>query len=75
MWCLQNARLFLLGCPNLCLITDYRPLVKLLGNRALTDVRNPRLLKLKEKILQFRFTIKYLPGKNSAADFLSRYPR
>ncbi len=76
VWCLQKARLFLLrGCLNLCLVTDHRPLVKLLGNRALTDVTNPRLFRLKEKTLQFRFTIKYLPGKkNSAADFLSRYP-
>ncbi len=30
---------------------------------------------LKEKTLQYRFQIKYLPGKrNSAANFLSRYP-
>ena len=74
-WCLRKARLFLLGCPNLTIVTDHRPLVKLLGDRALQDVINPRLFNLKEKTLQFKFVIKYLPGKrNSAADFLSRYP-
>lgn len=74
-WCLRKARLFLLGCPNLLIITDHRPLVKLLGDRELKDIVNPRLFALKEKTLQFRFQIKYLPGKrNSAADFLSRYP-
>ena len=74
-WCLRKARLFLLGCPNLILVTDHRPLVKLLGDRALNEVANPRLFRLKEKTLQYRFTIRYLPGKrNCAADFLSRYP-
>ena len=39
------------------------------------NVTNPRLFRLKEKTLRFRFTIKYLPGKrNSAADFLSHFP-
>ena len=75
VWCLKKARLFLLGCPNLIVVTDHRPLVKLLGDRALGDISNPRLFRLKEKTLQFRFQVKYLPGKkNSAADFLSRYP-
>ncbi|KAK3889447.1 hypothetical protein Pcinc_006555 [Petrolisthes cinctipes] len=74
-WCLRKARLFLLGCPNLIVITDHRPLVKLLGDRELKDIANPRLFGLKENTLHYRFQIKYLPGKcNSAADFLSRYP-
>ena len=75
VWCLQKARLFLQGCPNLAIITDHRPLVKLLGDRALGDISNPRLFRLKEKTLQFQFRIHYMPGKrNSAANFLSRYP-
>ena len=74
-WCLRKARLFLLGCPNLVLVTDHRPLVGLLGNRALTDIINPRLFRLKEQTLQHRFTVRYLPGKrNCAADLLSRFP-
>lgn len=31
VWCLQKARLFLLGCPYLTIVTDHRPLNKLLG--------------------------------------------
>ena len=74
-WCLRKARLFLLGCPSLLLVTDHRPLVGLLGDKALTEIVNPRLFRLKEQTLQFKFTIRYLPGKkNCAADFLSRYP-
>ena len=74
-WCLHKARLFLLGCPNLTLVTDHRPLVGLLGDKALADISNPRLFRLKERTLIYQFTIRYLPGKkNCAADFLSRYP-
>ena len=32
-WCLQKARLFLIGCPNLTIVIDHRPLAKLLDNR------------------------------------------
>ena len=74
VWCLRKARLFLLGCPNLTLVTDHRPLVKLFGNKELKDIINPRLLAMKEKTLMYNFQIKYLPGKNNTADFLSRYP-
>ncbi|MEL6805185.1 MAG: RNase H-like domain-containing protein, partial [Bacteroidota bacterium] len=75
VWCLNKARLFLLGCPNFILVTDHKPLVKLFGDRSLKDIANPRLLRLKEKTLQYNFVMKYLPGKkNSAADTLSRYP-
>ncbi|KAG0701317.1 Retrovirus-related Pol polyprotein from transposon 17.6 [Chionoecetes opilio] len=73
-WCLRKARLFLLGCPNLLVVTDHRPLVGLFKDRSLAEVLNPRLLHLKEKTLHYRFAIKYLPGKqNNAADSLSRF--
>lgn len=75
VWCLRKARLFLLGCPQLIVTTDHRPLVKVFGDRALQDIANPRLFLLKVKTLQYKFTIKFLPeSKNSAADTLSRYP-
>ncbi|XP_064111264.1 uncharacterized protein LOC135218745 [Macrobrachium nipponense] len=51
------------------------PLTKLLGDRALMEISNPCLFRLKERTLQYRFRVKYLPGKrNSAADFLPPYP-
>ena len=74
VWCLRKARLFLLGCPNLTLITDHKPLVKLFGDKELKDIVNPRLFAMKEKTLVYSFNIKYLPGKKNPADFLSRYP-
>ncbi|XP_068250782.1 uncharacterized protein [Palaemon carinicauda] len=74
-WCLQKARLFLLGCPHLTVVTDHRLLTKLLWDRALTDIFNPHLFRLNKRTLQYRFRVKYLPGmRNSVADFLSRKP-
>ena len=64
-WCLRKARFFLLGCSSLLVVTDHRPFVGLLGDKALTDVVNPRLFRLKEWTLQFKFTIRYLPGKKN----------
>nr|XP_027230045.1 uncharacterized protein K02A2.6-like [Penaeus vannamei] len=50
-------------------------MVRLFGDKALKDISNPHLFRLKEKMLQYKFTIRYLPGKhNAAADFLSKYP-
>ncbi|CAL4166698.1 unnamed protein product [Meganyctiphanes norvegica] len=74
VWCLKKAKLFLMGCPNLTIITDHIPLVKLFGDRELKDIHNPRLFTLKEKTLLFNFQIKYMQGKRNIADFLSRYP-
>ena len=75
VWALQKARLFLLGCPNLEVITDHRPLVKIFSDRELKGLTNPRLFRLKEKTLLYKFTIRYRPGRlNSMADVLSRYP-
>ncbi|KAG0718563.1 Retrovirus-related Pol polyprotein from transposon 17.6 [Chionoecetes opilio] len=74
-WCLKKARLFLLGCKNLTLVTDHKALTRIFGDKELKDIANPRILNLKEKTLMFTFRIKYLKGDtNCAADALSRYP-
>jgi len=39
-WCLRKARLFLLRFPNLVIVTDHRPLLRLLSDKALTDIAN-----------------------------------
>nr|XP_039250245.1 uncharacterized protein LOC120327938 [Styela clava] len=72
---LDKARHFVLGCSDLMIAVDHRPLVKVLGGRCLNDIANPRLRNLKEKCLRYRFKVEHLPGiRNAAADSLSRHP-
>ena len=67
--------MFVLGCQDLIVITDHEPLVSIFNNRDLCTITNPRILKLKEKTLQYSFTIQYCPGKwHKAADAVSRNP-
>ena len=72
---LEKARHFVLGCPNLIIGVDHKPLLKILGDRSLDDIPNPRLLNLKERSLRFGFRIIHIPGaRNFAADAVSRHP-
>ena len=42
----------------------------------LVDIKNPRILNLKQKTLCWRFTVEHLPGKDhhDVADAMSRFP-
>ena len=60
-------------------VVDYqqlnKPLVNILNDRYLGDIENKRLMKLKEKTLEFHFTIKHVLGKKHIGpDTTSRYP-
>ena len=72
---LHQTRYYILGCSNLIIATDHKPLLRILNDRALVDIENKRLLNLKEKTLAYRFTVVHVPGnKNSGPDAASRYP-
>lgn len=72
---LTKARYFVLGCSNLQIAVDHKPLLKIFGDRHLHEIQNPRLRNLKEKTLSFRFKMVHIPGiKHKAADALSRNP-
>ena len=74
-WAMEKAKFFLLGCESFLLATDHKPLLGILSDRSIEDVSNPRLQRLKEKTLRFRFSICHVPGKlNKVADAASRYP-
>ena len=75
VYALDKARHFVLGCPDLVVAVDHKPLLKLFGNRSLEDIPNPRLRNLKEKTLRYRFQMVHIPGvKQCVADGLSRHP-
>ena len=74
-WALDKCRLFVMGCPNLIVVTDHEPLKGLFGDRDLSKISNPWLFKLKEKTLRYRFTIQHCPGKwHKASDVVSHNP-
>ena len=74
-YALHQCRYFVLGCPDLIVATDHKPLTSVLNDRSLADIQNRRLQNLKEKTLSYRFSIVHVPGrKQLGADATSRYP-
>ena len=74
-WGLEQTRYFTQGCNDLLVVTDHKPLVKILGDRTLDEITNTRLFLLKQRTLPWQFDIVHLPGRtNSAADATSRHP-
>ena len=74
-WGLEQTRYFTMGCPTLSVVTDHKPLVKILGSKPPEDVTNPRLFRLKQRVAMWKFDIAHLPGRsNWAADATSRKP-
>ncbi len=72
---LDKARYFVLGCEDLIVAVDHKPLLKIFGDRSLEDISNSRLRNLKEKTLRYRFRMTHVPGvKHTAADGVSRHP-
>ena len=72
-WALNKCRMYVVGCPNLLVVTDHAPLLGIFGNRDLSKISNPRLFKLKEKTLPYRFSIQHCPGKwHRGSDAMSR---
>ena len=72
-WSLEATKHYTLGNTKLLVATDHKPLLKVLGDRKLEEIDNPRLLKLKEKTLRWKFDIIHVPGKiHVGPDALSR---
>lgn len=75
VWSLDQTRFFTMGCNDLLVITDHKPLLKIFGDRRLDEIDNPRLFRLKRRTLMWKFNISYMPGRNNAfSDATSRHP-
>lgn len=42
-WALEQSKFFMQRCDSLVVATDHKNLIKLLGDRTLDDIPNPRL--------------------------------
>lgn len=72
---LHKCKHFVLGCRDLTVLTDHKPLLGVLNDRCLADIENRRLRNLKEKTLSYQFKIAHVSGKKHVGpDAASRYP-
>ena len=75
VYALQKTKYFVLGCKDLVIATDHRPLLGIFGEKKLENIENPRLRKLKEKTMAFRYSMVHVPGrKHPGPDAMSRNP-
>ena len=75
VWAMNKCKLYLLGMRNFQLNVDHRPLVSILDKKNLGEIENPRLQRMKEKILKFNFKTNWISGtKHQIPDALSRAP-
>ena len=72
VYALDKAKHFIIGCHQLILAVDHKPLLKIFSDRHLDNTPNPRLRNLKEKTLRYRFTATHVPvARHRASDALS----
>ena len=73
-WANKKSDFYLRGLPHFEIWTDHKPLVAVLS-KGLNNLDNPRLMRFREKIMSYNFTVKWVPGKTHyIADALSRGP-
>ena len=74
-WSLDHSKMFTLGCTDLVVSVDHKPLVGILNDRHLGNIDNPRLQNIKEHTLKWNFSIVHNPGKfHVRPDAVSRHP-
>ena len=61
-WAIIKCKIFLAGLPHFTVLTDHHPLVPLLNNHRLDEIENPRLQRLKTKIMGYTFTAEWVKG-------------
>ena len=74
-WAIIKCHTFLAGLQCFLVITDHSPLIPILNNHRLDEIENPRLQRLRARLMGYNFTAEWLKGcNNSAPDALSRNP-
>ena len=74
-WAVRKCHLFLAGLPSFEILTDHRPLIPILNQKSLPEIDNPRLRRLRMKLLAYSFTCSWQSGKTHCIpDALSRSP-
>ena len=70
----DKCSFYLKGAPTFTVVTDHKPLEGIF-KKDLFDIGNPRLQRIREKLLEYNFSVTWVPGKSHLiADALSRAP-
>jgi transposase InsO family protein len=70
VWACEHFDMYLRGAKHFTVISDHKPLETLFSKRKLTL----RLERWSLRLQPYKFTIKYRPGQDNAADYMSRHP-
>ncbi|XP_043217351.1 uncharacterized protein LOC122379318 [Amphibalanus amphitrite] len=75
LWACRKCHIYLAGLPHFTLIVDHRPLVPILNQKQLSEIENPRLQRMREKLTPYSFTASWQKGsEHQIPDALSRAP-
>ena len=75
VWAVRKCRLYLMGLQHFDIIVDHQPLVPILNEKTMDAIENPRIMRLKERLLGYSFSAKWQKGKDhNIPDALSRAP-
>ena len=73
-WAAGKWDYYLHGCPHFNIVTDHCPLLGIFS-KPLSEISNPRIVLMQEKLLSYQFSVTWLSGKtNAITDALSRNP-
>lgn len=74
-WSSDYDWMFVLGCTELVVSTDHKPLSGIFNNCGINSIVSPHISNLKQKTLRYHFTTQYNPGEwNRGADACSWNP-
>ena len=74
-WAVMKCKMFLTGLQTFRVITDHNRLIPILNTHQLDEVENPRLQRLRQRLMAYSFKAEWCKGtNNSGPDALSRSP-
>ena len=63
-WAIKKYEFYLRGLPTFDVLTDHRPLVGIF-RKQLSQLENNRLMRMREKIIEFTFEVRWVEGKHT----------
>lgn len=75
VWSIKKCRRMLAGREHFEVLTDHKPLIPIVNSKGISDIENPRLQRLKENLVPYKFTLSWVKGSDhTIPDALSRSP-